>query len=191
MIIVNRRCSVVSKNLIAVCNSTTNWKIIYHRIKLNCKITLITKKIFPNWRNLSRFIRTDWKISDFKKSGLDKKKEARTLNIDLRNNCADSSSLILFSYAIKQFTDSKSNFQYCACNWMLHCHVLWNNTEKKGVGSLQFASDFILRTVILCLMHHKCPFLSELEELLCWQWTYVIWSLRHLGNLRINHQEQC
>lgn len=32
---------------------------------------------------------------------------------------------------------------------MLHCHVLWNNTEKKGVGSLQFASDFILRTVIL------------------------------------------
>lgn len=139
MIIVNRRCSVVSKNFIAVCNSTTNWKIIYHRIKLNCKITLITKKIFPNWRNLSRFIRTDWKISDFKKSGLDKKKEARTLNIDLRNNCADSSSLILFSYAIKQFTDSKSNFQYCACNWMLHCHVLWNNTEKKGVGSLQFA----------------------------------------------------
>lgn len=189
MIIVNRRCSVVSKNLIAVCNSTTNWKIIYHRIKLNCKITLITKKIFPNWRNLSRFIRTDWKISDFKKSGLDKKKKARTLNIDLRNNCADSSSLILFSYAIKQFTDSKSNFQYCACNWMLHCHVLWNKGRKRGwvVCSLHQISF----SVIQCLMHHKCPFLSELEELLCWQWTYVIWSLRHLVNLRINHQEQC
>lgn len=193
MIIVNRRCSVVSKNLIAVCNSTTNWKIIYHRIKLNCKITLITKKIFPNWRNLSRFIRTDWKISDFKKSGLDKKKEARTLNIDLRNNCADSSSLILFSYAIKQFTDSKSNFQYCACNWMLHCHVLWNNTEKKGVGSLQFASDFILRTVILFdASQMSFPFrvgrTFMLTMNLC---SYVIWSLRHLGNLRINHQEQC
>lgn len=59
------------------------------------------KKIFLNWCNLFRFIRIDWKILDFKKSGLDKKKEVRILNIDLRNNCVDFLSLILFSYVIK------------------------------------------------------------------------------------------
>lgn len=61
------------------------------------------------------------------------------------------------------------------------------------MGSLQFASDFILRTVILFDASQMSfpirvgrTFMLTMN--LC---SYVIWSLRHLGNLRINHQEQC
>lgn len=43
---------------------------------------------------------------------------------------------------------------------MLHCHVLWNNGEKKGVGILQFGSDFILG-----YLQRLCTMLQKVIEL--------------------------